>query len=497
VSATGQQATALELCRVALLVGDDMEIDYVLPAGVALIAVTEDLIPRINEILRRRGRAELDAKRTYRLCRADARPLDPQRSLTECGVLDGEQLWLLPLEATERFEPVVETVSTAVARALGDETRYATINKDVARRVAGWLAAALVGWSELILAWLWWHGGGWVPAAVSWGLTAVLAFAAWLASTALDEQRRRSTDAFAWSALIPAGAGAAMSVPGHPGGWHLVAGIGAVLTGVAILALLTARHVAAVAATTTVAVFAGTVAVLHACRLELRAEQMAVAALVIVLVLVTFATNVGVSGSGIPGPWFPSLTSRGVFETAPGAPRDTVTPMAPSGAESPEQIAAWSQRGNAIVTGVMLGAAVVTVVASRYAVVPGQPGGWRFLVFTLGICLILVLRAQSFVDRTQALSLVVGATAAVATVIGRYATAAMPPQMSMTLGCVAATLGLGVLGLLAALVVPAARINAPIRRAVEMSQWVLLAPVVPWTLWLLGAFTAMRNLVHG
>lgn len=90
------ERTAPALCRVALLVGEDFEIDYSLPAGVALIAVTEDLVARVNEVLAERGRTPLDAEQSYRLCRADAQPLDPQKTLDECGVLDGEQLWLLP-----------------------------------------------------------------------------------------------------------------------------------------------------------------------------------------------------------------------------------------------------------------------------------------------------------------------------------------------------------------------------------------------------------------
>src|SRR5439155_1754584 len=88
-----------------------------------------------------------------------------------------------------------------------------------------------------------------------------------------------------------------------------------------------------------------------------------------------------------------------------------VTPMPPSGAEPPEKIAAWTRRGNHIITGTLLGAGVVAIVAARYAVVPGQPGGWRYLAFALGICLILVLRARSFIDRYQS-----GVLAACATV---------------------------------------------------------------------------------
>ena len=97
-----QVGEAPRLGKVSLLVGDETLIDYVLPAGVALIAVIEDLLPRVNDILKKRGVPELDDKLTYRLCRTDATPLDVQRSLDDSGIVDGEVLWLLPADATAR-----------------------------------------------------------------------------------------------------------------------------------------------------------------------------------------------------------------------------------------------------------------------------------------------------------------------------------------------------------------------------------------------------------
>ncbi|HUO40473.1 MAG TPA: type VII secretion integral membrane protein EccD [Mycobacterium sp.] len=489
-----QPISRVQLCRVALLVGEDTEIDYTLPSGVPLIAVTEDLVPRINEQLRRRGRALLDTSRTYQLCRPDGRALDPQRSLDESGVLDGDLLWLMPTEATEVFEPVVENVSTAIARAAAQQ--FAEMDERSARRVAGWLTAALVVFAEAMLARMWWHSGGWTPAVVSWALTAVLAVTAWLCSCA-SGQRRLAADGFAWAALIPAGAAGAMSVPGHPGFWHVLLGMVVVLAGVVILVVLTGRHLTAVALVITVSVFAAAVAAVEASGWHVRPERTAVVAVLVVLLIVTFATNLGVIGSGVPMPVFPSVTEKGVFETAPGAPRDTVSPVPPSGAEPPESIAEWARRGNQIVTGVLIGAGIAAVTAAGYAVIPGRPGGWRFSVFTLAICLILLMRARSFVDRAQCTVLVVAASAAVAAVIGRYAFAGAHPSTATTLWCVAATVGVAVLGLLAGLVVPSARFTAPVRRVVEVSEYVLLTLVIPWALWLLGTYSAVRNMVHG
>ncbi|KMV22067.1 type VII secretion integral membrane protein EccD [Mycobacterium heckeshornense] len=488
-------AAGVRLTRVAVFVGDDTEIDYVLPAGVALIAVVEDLISRINELLRHKGRPLLDADKTYRLCRADARPLDPQKSLDESGVLDGDALWLLPAEASEKFEPVTENVSTAIARAA--EQQFSRVDHDTARRVAGWLCAGLIAWGELILVRLWWHGGGWAPAAVSWAIAAALIVAAWMAARSRDGQWRAASDGLAWTALIPLAAAAVVSIPGKPSGWHAVAAIAAALAWVVVLVVLTDRHHCAVAALLTGGVFAAAAMLVAASGWQVRPERVAVVALLAVLVIVTFATNIGVIGSGVPGPWFPSVTGAGVFETVPGSPRDTVSPVFPAGTETPEQIAAWARRGNNIVTGVLLGAGVVEVAAARYAVVPSQPGGWKFLVFTLAIAAILLLRGRSFVDRWQSVTLTVASVAAVAVVIGRYAAASTPPAMATTLICTAAVIGLVVLALVGALVVPHAKISAPVRRAVEVSEYVLLVFVVPWAAWLLNLYSVARNLVSG
>ncbi|KWX20469.1 hypothetical protein AFM11_30305 [Mycolicibacterium wolinskyi] len=499
--ATAVQATP-RLTRVVLFVGAETETDYVLAAEVPLIAIVEDLIPRINQRLRRLRRAELDPGQTYRLCWADSRPLDPQKSLDESGVADGDALWLLPAEATEKYEPVTETVSTAIAREA--HRQFDTVDEDTPRRVACGLGAALIAWAELMMLRQWWFDGGWVPAAVSWAFTAALVAAAWLAARAEQPQRRAAATAFAWMGIIPFCTAAAVSIPGAPSGWHVLAALVAAIGWMVVLAVLTGgRHLGVISGAITMSGFAAAAVIVHAAGWQVPPQRVAIVALLVVLVLVTFATSIGVAGSGTPGPWFPSLTGSGVFETRPGAPRDTVSPVYPAGTETPEQIAEWTRRGNAIITGVLAGCGVVTVVAARYAVIPGQPSdGWTqspvlHLLFTLTICAILLLRSRSFVDRWQSVTLAVSAVLAVAVVIGRYAAASTPPSLAMTLICVAATAAIVVAGLLNALVIANAKISAPIRRWVELSEYVLLFVVVPMAVLLLNLIPWARNLVGG
>lgn len=500
------ESTTPALCRVALLVGEDFEIDYSLPAGVALIAVTEDLVARVNEVLRERGRTLLDPEQSYRLCRADAQPLDPQRTLDECGVLDGEQLWLLPAASAETYEPVTEMVSTAIARAASQ--LLATLTPEMGRKVAGWLTAGIVGWACLILVNWWWSIGGtdghfgWIGAASTWTLLViVLAGARGLCKarddTAAGRERRAAGRALSWIALIPAAAAAAMSLPGTPVLWHLAAAIVAVIVGVIVLATVWGRHIVATAAMLTVGVFAFGAAVVAASSWEVRPERVAVIALIGVIVAITWATTTATAASGVPTPLFPSVTNRGVFERLPGQPADTVSPVGPTGVATAEQIRAWVMRGNNAMTGMMIGLTVVTLVAARYAVIPGQPGGWRYTAFVGAISVILVLRARSFVDRYQSVTLMVAGVGAAAVAIGRYA-ASDATSLAVTLVCVGVTLGIAVMGLVMALVVPYCEYTAPIRRFVEIIEYLLLLALLPWALWLLNLYPVIRNAVrHG
>jgi type VII secretion integral membrane protein EccD len=500
------ESTTPALCRVALLVGEDFEIDYSLPAGVALIAVTEDLTARVNEVLRERGRTLLDADQSYRLCRADAQPLDPQKTLDECGVLDGEQLWLLTAASAETYEPVTEMVSTAIARAA--QELLATVTPEMGRKVANWLTAGVVAWACLMLV-NWWLsiGGtdghfGWIGAASSWALlVAVLSASRGLCKaqgdTAAGRERRAAGHALSWIALIPAAAATAMSIPGVPGLWHCAAALLAVIVGVIVLATVWGRHIVAIAAVLTVSIFAFATAVVSASTWEVRPERVAIIAMIGVIVAVTWATTAATAASGVPTPLFPSVTNRGVFERLPGQPADTVSPVGPTGVATGEQIRAWVLRGNNTMTGMMVGLAIVTVVAARYAVVPEQPGGWRYTALVGAICIILVLRARSFVDRYQSMTLMVAGVGAAAVAIGRYA-ASDATSLTVALTCVGITLGIAVMGLVTALVVPYREYTAPIRRFVEIIEYILLLALLPWALWLLNLYFVIRNAIrHG
>lgn len=483
------------LCRVSLLIGEDTLLDKVLPAGVPLVTIIEDLLPRINRDLQRRGVAPLTTDATtYTLCWADGHPLEVTTSLDDAGVLDGDLLLLLPVESTERFEPVIEEVATGLARAAAARFRRADAN--TARRVAGGLLIALVVWAEIILAQQWRWSGGWIPAAVSWSIAVALAIAAALAAHAKFEQRHRASDVLAWSAIIAATWAAVLSVP-KPSPWCVLAGAATAIAAVKVLNMLTGRFLSTLYALSVVFGVGAVAVMLAPLGWHLKPEQIATTVLMVVLVLVTWADSMGISGSGIPGPRFPSISNKGIFERPDGAPADIVSPVDAGQGQSGADHAKWALKGNRILDGVLTGAAVLTVAASRYAVAPGRDWSWRLLAFTLGVCLILVLRSRSFRDRYHSSVLVVAGVLGVAMVIGRYASASTPPQLSTTLICVGAVAALAVMGLIVALVLPTTRISAPTNRFIQLLEYVPLAVLVPWWLWAIGVLELVRNLPHG
>ncbi|MBV8929837.1 MAG: EsaB/YukD family protein, partial [Mycobacteriaceae bacterium] len=103
-------------CRVSLLVGDSHQVDVVLPAAVPLSALTDATVETVNKVLRGRGADGLPTG-SYEFARAAGMTaLSGDLSLVAHNVFDGELLALVPARTAQRYGPIVENVSTALAR---------------------------------------------------------------------------------------------------------------------------------------------------------------------------------------------------------------------------------------------------------------------------------------------------------------------------------------------------------------------------------------------
>ncbi|QSN49610.1 type VII secretion integral membrane protein EccD [Mycobacteroides abscessus] len=492
--------------RVAVFVGDGQksgpqvdgdpdgtEFDWALPSARPLIAVVEDLMNGIGDELHRLRLPAMDPKTTYVLCDAQGRPLDVQKTLDQCGVLDGDLLWLLPAESTEKHARVNERVSTAVARSAAAQFR--TVDPAITQRLSGLLVAGLVGWTLLILTKLWWDSGSIAPAAAAAVLAVCLLSGSWVASGSPKELRRKAFTPLVWSGVVAVAAAAALAIPGAPSGWNLAAGAGTLVLSVYLLTVITGRYPGAVSFCILLGLVGFVAAVLRA-GLHVPPERIAAMALSIVVVLVTYAASIGGVVSGVPTPSFPSYRSRGVFEQAPNKPRKSVSPVATGAIITGVQVAKWARRGNLTMTGIALACSLLLIAGCRWVVIPGQPWAWRNLVFAVGICVIVLLWSQSMVDRVQSLSLAGASFVGLAVVIGRYA-AASPSSVYTTLLCAAlvALLATGVL--LAGLWLPDASLKPPIRRAIMGLHLLLIgALTIPWMLWIWEAYSYLLHARH-
>ncbi|MBN7374143.1 type VII secretion integral membrane protein EccD [Mycobacteroides abscessus] len=503
---TSEQTLATSRTRVAVFVGDGnkngphldgepdgTELDWALPSTRPLIAAVEDLMEGIGRELHRLRLPALDPKTTYVLCDADGRPLDVQKTLDQCGVLDGDLLWLLPAESTEKHAKVTERVSTAIARSAAEQFR--TVDPQITQKLSGLLVAGLVGWILLILTKLWWDSGSIAPAAAAAALAVALLTGSWVASSSPKELRRKAFGPLVWSGVGAFCAAAALAIPGAPSGWNLAAAAGTLVLSVYLLALITGRYPAAVALCITLGLAGFAAAVLRA-GLHVPPERIAAASLSIVVMLVTYAASIGGVVSGVPTPSFPSYRSRGVFEQAPNRPRKSVSPVATGEIITGDQVAKWARRGNLTMTGIALASSLLLIAGCRWVVIPGQPWSWRNLVFAVGICLIVLLWSQSMVDRVQSLSLAGASFVGIAIVIGRYA-AASPSSVPTTLlsAALVALLAVGVL--LAGLWLPDASLKPPIRRAIMGLHLLLIAVLtIPWMLWIWETYAFLRHARH-
>ncbi|MFZ0831617.1 MAG: EsaB/YukD family protein, partial [Mycobacterium sp.] len=136
-------------CRVSILAGDSHQIDLVLPAVAPLSTLAEPTVAAINKVLRGRGAAELPSA-AYEFARAAGiSALASDVSLTGHNIVDGDILVLMPAGTAERYGPVVENVSTALAQYAAKH--FVRVSAETAVMVAvGIMGAALAVAASLL-----------------------------------------------------------------------------------------------------------------------------------------------------------------------------------------------------------------------------------------------------------------------------------------------------------------------------------------------------------
>ena len=113
---TGSKTLIPASSRVSLLVGEDHQIDLLLPAAVPLSKLAEPTRDAINQRLRSIGAEELPAGAFVFARAAGMTMLAGNLSLAAQGVNDADLLAFVPEASAQRYEPNIENVSAAIAK---------------------------------------------------------------------------------------------------------------------------------------------------------------------------------------------------------------------------------------------------------------------------------------------------------------------------------------------------------------------------------------------
>ena len=123
-------SAAPPVCNMALLVGDDLQIDVQLPATVPLGEMIPDCWDTIAAEMQRRGyeptESPTDSPGVWSLARVGGMPLDPEQTLDDYGIKDGTLMVLTNTPTTPKFEPMIESAATLVAKTNADSFRKLT-----------------------------------------------------------------------------------------------------------------------------------------------------------------------------------------------------------------------------------------------------------------------------------------------------------------------------------------------------------------------------------
>jgi ESX secretion system protein EccD len=480
-------------CRVSILAGASHQIDLVLPSAAPLSTLVDPTVIAINKVLRGRGAPELPPA-AYEFARAAGMSaLASDVSLAGHNIVDGDVLALTPAGTAERYGPVVENVSTALAQYAS--AHFVRVSAQAALAVAVLIIGGALGVASLLVWRLRWAHESSLLVPILFA-AAALCLVGTVAIGARVAAGRIVTDGAAWAALFTATLAAATIPPGHsPGAPHAFLAAAAALAGIWLLVRFTGRYWSTGAAVITAGFAAAAVALVRM-YWDVPGPRIAVAVLIGVLVAVTAAPAIALRMANVPSQSFGSITGRDIFARAPGQPEDTLSPVEegpPSDATlTGEEVAAAARRSNTVLTGVLLGVAAAAVPAAWIAVTPGGEREWAQLVVLGAVATILILRARSFRDRRHAIILVATAVIAMIGAAAKYGLHAPPTDTLATLLAAGVALGIALLGLAAATVVPPRVFSPPVRKIVEYTEYILLALVVPFAAWALGLLQYVR-----
>lgn len=482
------ESTAIEpqLCRVSVI-GGNTQVDVVLPATVAIANFIPDVVALIAsrnpDLSEHEDNGPLAAQH-WTLAMPGQSAIDPERTLTEAEVFDGDLLVLRAVDSVES-PPLFDDVIDAVAR-LTDDSFRGWSSEAAGRAGMGGAIAAVVAMCFLLL-FAAGSGRGILAGSVGVGTGLVISIGA--AVVARKYAAATPATVLALAGLLLMGSGAAAFVPGRPGAPHLLFGGAAILLLTVIAMRMIAVRPMMFTGVLTIAAFA-TGAAATVTIWDCTPVHVATGVIVFALLAITLAPRIAVAAARLPVP--PVPTAGAAIDPRDHEPRPTIEGIGAIGATAIPSAAGLeerSRRANDFQSGMICGVVAVTLLATLVVTALTTQHRWQCAVLAAAVGVVLARRGRAFADLTQAAVLVAGGCAVLigSTVLWGVR---MP---ELALPAVGALLLVAALGMVIGVAGPNMEVSPVVQRAGEILEYALICVIGPLVFWILDIYAFARN----
>ncbi|WP_218025011.1 type VII secretion integral membrane protein EccD [Nocardia pseudovaccinii] len=485
---SGTRAAEPELCRVSVI-GGNAQLDVGLPATVPIATFIGDLVALIES--RNPDVVESDDGGTplhtehWTLARLGRDAIAPSRSLTEAEVFDGELLVLRSVAAKESpalFDDVIDAVSRLTS------VDFRGWSPTAARWTGLVAAVSAVLLALLLLAAGRAHGGGLAAPFLATGVAVIAAVAAGIAARKYADQLTATW--LSLCALLLFFGGAALFVPGDLGSPHLLLGCSVTLVAAAVIYRATATGAALAASAVTVTLFGG-IAALVRMIWDFDLTQICAAILVVAITLISAVPRLAAVLARLPIP--PVPTAGGAIDPADHEPRPTIEGIGAIGATALPSAAGLGERAraaNQYQTGMLIACAIAAVIGALGAADPLGSARWQGITLAVIAAVIISLRGRSFADLVQAGALIAGGCVLVIGLITGLALGDSDLLLLAGVLLLAVAAGVLVFGVIG----PHLEVTPVTRRAMEITEYLMIVAVIPLVLWIMGVYSMARNI---
>jgi ESX secretion system protein EccD len=474
-----------ELSRLTLVVGG-LSIDVGLPANVSISEYINDVIDIANEqTALRESFADTvfdDTEGKWTLARLGGKPIDPNRSLSEAGIYDGDLM-------------MIEEAGRPMSALLFDDVEDPHVHEEPA--VRGWVArnaaaltcfgvglAAAVTLAALLPRWA---GDAVMPAAIL-GLGALGMVLACTLGYRQDTARRS-----AWVATVAAPllfTGSLYVVPDGFGATSLPMAFAVTALSALLVLLISGAGRALHTGIMATCLFGGVSATANVIWHPPPRTVGALLATVAVIV-VYLAPRVTIGLSKLPIPRVPTAGEPlDDIETQGGTTVEGVNAVGKQIIPTEEGLTRRVRRANEYLTGILVAAALAAAVGSDLAVDVSNGFFWQGTAFAVAVATVLCLRGRAHHDLVQSATLIgSGLVIAIAVIVKTglnldgwqlHSAVALIALLALVVAC--------------GLVAPRLEFSPVMRRRVEILEYIAVASVFPLCFWIVRLYAFFREL---